>query len=670
IFQETEGNPFFVREVLRHLAETDAIERRGTEWATPWPSVQIAIPEGVPAAVGRRLSGLSPLTNHALRVAAVVGAEFDVALVQAAGPVTEEDLLAALDEAVQARLVGEVSPTRFRFSHALVRATLYESLTGARKIALHRSVAEAIESLHQGALDDHLPALAHHWTKAAVPAAETERAAEYSTRAGDRAVALLAHDEAVAYYRQALDLVERSAGSADGPMAIELLIKLGDAQRRAGDPAHRETLMVAGRRAKEHGDASAVVRAALANSRGALYSAAGAVDAERVAALDDALNVVPYQDAALRARLLAHLALELTWGERERRCALSDEALSLARSVSDRRVLAEVLIARPYAIAAPDTLGERGAVTSELLALTAELGDPVAYARALALRFRVAVESGDTAEADRCVRDAERVTAELGQPALRWLAAMLRVGREVLAGRFQEADRLAVHALELGSSTGQPDAESLFVAQKATILFETGRLDEYIDRLRRYPDDLPLRAARAVLALAYAEAGRLEEAIAALDAVARPDFGDVPFDALWLRTLTDCAAVACAVGDRTRARTLQQLLEPYADQIPAFAFGTPSGCISHFLGRLAATLGHHDEAERRFLDAETISARIGAPSWLARTRLEWARTLLTRRGAGDADRARELLAHALHSAPELGLAKVERDAVALLRECP
>ncbi|MCA1847051.1 MAG: AAA family ATPase, partial [Actinobacteria bacterium] len=114
IFQETEGNPFFVREVLRHLAETDAIERRGTEWATRRPSDQIAIPEGVRDVVGRRLSRLSPLTNHALRVAAVVGAEFDVALVQAAGPVTEEDLLAALDEAVQARLVGEVSPTRFR----------------------------------------------------------------------------------------------------------------------------------------------------------------------------------------------------------------------------------------------------------------------------------------------------------------------------------------------------------------------------------------------------------------------------------------------------------------------------------------------------------------------------------------------------------------------------
>jgi class 3 adenylate cyclase/tetratricopeptide (TPR) repeat protein len=665
IYQETEGNPFFVREVLRHLAETDAVEWRGNQWAIRLPSDQIGIPEGVRDVVGRRLSRLSAGANQALRVAAVVGAEFEVALVQAAGPITEGDLLAALDEAVEARLVGEVSPTRFRFSHALVRATLYDSLTGARKMALHRSVAEAIEGLHQDALDDHLPALAHHWTKAAAPAAETERAVEYATRAGDRALALLAHDEAVTYYGQALELMERSAVSADGHQ-LELLIKLGDAQRRAGDPAHRATLLVAGRRAKEQGDASAVVRAALANSRGALYSAAGAIDAERVAALEDALAVVGQEDPPVRARLLAHMALELTWAERERRSALSDEALTLARSVSDRRVLAEVLIARPYAIAAPDTLGERLADTAELLALTTELGDAVAYARALALRFRVAVESADAAEADRCVHEAERITAELGQPALRWLAAMLRVGWEVLAGRFEDADRWALHALELGHSTGQPDAEPLFVAQQAVIRFEQGRLDEILEGLRHYPDQLPLRTARSVLAAALAETGRFDEAAAALDTVARPDFGDVPFDALWLRTLTDCAAVSVAISDHTRARNLQAMLAPYAEQVPAFAFGTPSGCVSHFLGLLASGLGDHDEADRRFADAETIHGRIGAPAWLARTRLEWARMLLTRRQPGDADRARELLGQALATARELGLAKVERDAVALL----
>jgi tetratricopeptide (TPR) repeat protein len=600
-------------------------------------------------------------------VAAVVGAEFDAAVVQAGGSIPEGDLLAALDEAVEARLVGEVSPTRFRFSHALVRATLYESLTGTRKVALHRNVAEAIEVLHQGALEDHLPALAHHWTKAAAPAADTAKAVEYVKRAGDRAIAQLAHDEAVAYYRQALELTEADPRWVDGDQLVELLIALGDAQRCAGDPAHRQTLLDAGRRAKDQGDASAVVRAALANSRGALYSAAGLIDAERVAALEDALSVVGDADAAVRARLLANLALELTWADRERRSALSDEAMTLARSVGDRRILAEVLVARPYAIAAPDTLAERLANTSELLSLTAESGDLVAYARALVLRFRVAIESADAAEPGRCVDEAERVTAELGQPGLRWLAAMLRVGHQVLVGRFDDAEHWALHALELGRSTGQPDAETLFVAQQAVIRFEQGRLDEILEGLRRYPDQLPLRTAGSLLAAALAETGRFDEASAALDRVARADFGDVPFDALWLRVLTDCAAVSAAMSDHTRARNLQPMLAPYAEQVPAFAFGTPSGCVSHFLGLLASSLGDHNEADRHFADAETIHGRIGAPAWLARTRLEWACMLLTRGQPGDAERARELLGQALGTARELGLAKVERDAVALLQ---
>ena len=667
IYQETEGNPFFVREVLRHLAETDAIERRGEQWTVRLPSEQIGIPEGVRDVVGRRLSRLSQPAHQALRVASVVGTEFEAELVGVAGQLSEADLLTALEEAVEARLVSEVSPTRLRFSHALVRATLYDSLSGPRKMAFHRAVAEGIEALHRGALDDYLPALSHHWMRAASPAAETARAVEYTTRAGDRALAQLAHDEAMAYYGQALELMERVDGPVDGHQLVDLLIKLGDAQRRAGDPGHRETLLRAGRRAKEEGDASAVVRAALANSRGALYSAAGAIDAERVAALEDALAVVGDGDPSVRARLLAHMALELTWADRERRSALSDEALALARSLGEGPVLAEVLIARPYAIAAPDTLTERLADTAELLTLTAGLGDAVAYARALVLRFRAAVESADAPEADRCVDEADRVTAELGQPALRWLAVMLRVGRDVRLGRFDDAMHWAQHALELGRSTGQPDAEPLFVAQQAVIQFEQGRLEEGLERLQGYPDELPLLAARAVLALAYAETGRLSEAAATLEALARPDFSDVPFDGVWLRTLTDCAAVAVAVGDDDRSRTLGRLLAPYGDQTPAFAFGTPSGCVSHFLGIIAGALGDYDEADGHFAVAETIHVRGVAPAWAARTRLEWARMLLARRQPGDAERAAELLGQALTTARDLGLAKVERDCSDLLR---
>ncbi|MGH9009802.1 MAG: ATP-binding protein, partial [Acidimicrobiia bacterium] len=203
VWRETEGNAFFVAEMLRHLVESRAVEERGQRWALTAKIEDLGIPEGVRDVVGRRLSRLSEDANRVLACAAVVGLEFDPALVQAAGGFSEEAVLGALEEAVAARLLVDVpgAVPRNRFAHALVRATLYDELTAARRVTLHRHVAENIETRYAGRLDDHLPALAHHWAQAAAPAAETDRAVTYASRAGDRALAQLAHDEAATYYR-------------------------------------------------------------------------------------------------------------------------------------------------------------------------------------------------------------------------------------------------------------------------------------------------------------------------------------------------------------------------------------------------------------------------------------------------------------------------------------
>jgi class 3 adenylate cyclase len=671
IHLETEGNPFFVREVMRHLAETDALLPQGDRWSSRLPIEELGIPESVREVVGKRLARLSGEANKVLRAAAVVGSEFEPELVGVTGGFDEEELICALEEATAARLVVESASGRYRFGHALVRDTLYDALTAVRRVALHRRVAEGIETLYGAALDDRLPALAHHWARASAPAAETHKAVAYARRAGDRALAQLAHDEAVAYYRQALELLDVAGRQVDDHQRVELLISFGEAQRRAGDPGHRETLLDAVRRAKEAGDHAGVVRAALANSRGALYSAAGAVDHERIAALEDALSVVGERDRSLRARILANLALELTWSDRERRAHLSGEALILARRHADPAALAEVLIARYYAIAAPDTLTERLANTEELLLLTDGSEDALARSRALALRCRVAMESGDVAEADGCLRANEPLTADLGQPALRWVVALQRVGLDLVGGRLEQAETQAISALELGESSGQPDAGFMFVGQLAAIRAEQGRLGELIERLRLYIDELPtVRVSSSLLALALAETGCSDEAQDVFDGLARSDFVDIPFNAVWLRAVTDCAVVCCRLGDVDRAGVLHSLLAPYADQLPVFALGTPNASVSYFLGLLAAALSQWEVAGDHFSAAEAIHGRIGAPIWLARTRLEWTHMLLRRGQRGDAERARELLGQALATARELGLDSVERRAVALLEGGP
>jgi hypothetical protein len=140
-------------------------------------------------------------------------------------------------------------------------------------------------------------------------------------------------------------------------------------------------------------------------------------------------------------------------------------------------------------------------------------------------------------------------------------------------------------------------------------------------------------------------------------------FTEVPLNHVWVRTMTQCAAVCASVGDVERAALLTGLLDPYAALTPA-GFGV-SGSVTHYLGLLATCLGHFEEAESRFRMAEAAHSRMGAPTWLARTRLEWARTLLTRGRADDVEPARRLVNQALAAARDLGLCGVERRAVAL-----
>src|SRR5439155_7156436 len=130
----------------------------------------------------------------------------------------------------------------------------------------------------------------------------------------------------------------------------------------------------------------------------------------------------------------------------------------------------------------------------------------------------------------------------------------------------------------------------------------------------------------------------------------------------WMQAMPSCAMVAARLGDRRGASALYGLLARYSDQF-VFAYGGAWGAVAHYLGLLAATLDRFDEAEAHFAAAAETHERIGAPTWLARTRCEWAAMLSSRGQPGDAERARNFLDQALATARELGLASVERRAV-------
>ena len=148
VWRETEGNPYFVAEVLRHLVESRALEQRESRWVLTASIEEFGIPEGVRDVIGRRLSRLSESTKRVLSVAAVVGLEFEPAVVERAAGVQQDEFLAALEAAAAARLLSEMPDSRYRFAHALVRTTLYEELSGPRRVALHRRVERCHSRYH------------------------------------------------------------------------------------------------------------------------------------------------------------------------------------------------------------------------------------------------------------------------------------------------------------------------------------------------------------------------------------------------------------------------------------------------------------------------------------------------------------------------------------------
>jgi hypothetical protein len=147
--------------------------------------------------------------------------------------------------------------------------------------------------------------------------------------------------------------------------------------------------------------------------------------------------------------------------------------------------------------------------------------------------------------------------------------------------------------------------------------------------------------------------------------VAGDGFACIPEDNIWVLAMLYAVAVCAQLDDAPRAAVLYRALQPYADQF-GFTTGSIHGGVAHHLGVLATVTGQFDEAEAHFVAAEAVHQRLGAPIWLARTRLEWARMLLARAGPADAERAHELLGNALTLARELGLGNVERRAVELL----
>ena len=292
LYRETDGNPFFVTEVLHHLADTGRFGP-GTR-TTVGAEIEAEgwlLPDSVREVVGARVVRLGEPARQTLALASVMGRDFNLELLASVSHWSEDELLDVLDGAIAAGLVREVNDVsgHFSFTHALIRRTLYDDIGPTRRSRLHRAIAEALEATGRAPSAAEVRHLAHHWFQATQPV-DASKAIEYARRAAEAALDALAPDEALRYYGQAMQLHALSP-DADPLLGVDLRIGWGIAQRQVGAGEYRTTLLDAAAEAERLGATDRVVAAALANSRG-FYSAVGGVDHERIGQLERALDAL------------------------------------------------------------------------------------------------------------------------------------------------------------------------------------------------------------------------------------------------------------------------------------------------------------------------------------------------------------------------------------------
>ncbi len=662
----TEGNPFFIEEVLHELVVSGDIFYADGGWDRK-PLDELHIPRSIHDAVQRRAERLGHDAARALSLAAVVGRRFDFALLCEVGGYEEGALLDLLKELIAAQLLVEETDERFAFRHALTRQAVYAELLARERRQLHRTVAETLERLAARAPEAALADLAYHY----FAAGDWENAADYSRRVGERALSLFAPGSAAEHFTRALDAaarmgeappfsVLRSRGTAyetlgdferaraDYDRALELASATGDWHEEW--QALRDLGMLwsgrdydqagayyrrASERAREGDDPSAVARnlnslgnwllnvdepaAARRHHEEALTVFEAAGDLRGVAETLDFLGIASY------------LGGDLVAGTR-----YYERAVPVLRELNERKLLASALATMTLRgmswqtdtmVPAADNLSASMVESREALIVARQIGWAAGEAYAHITLTYAFGSRGDYAAAAESVRAGHEIAREIEHR--QWLCALDCAGGALYFNMFalDEAREVLGEALTLARAIGSWHW---------------------------------IRCASGFLAAYHIERAALGEAEAVLDAALPPGTPCVSLGQRQAWCTRVQLALARAEPDRALALTDQLVVAPNArgpEDIPRVAW---------LRGQALAALARHDEAESLLLAVERLTATHEARSLLWRVRVDLAALALARGRRDDALRhaaaARDVVAELAANIPdaEMRAAFVER----------
>ena len=611
IVDRTQGNPFFVEELLREVGTdgefNDALTR---------------IPESVKDLLLRRLRRLDDDVKRILTYAAVSGREFDLDVLEPVTGIPADRVAESLERAIAGHIVEESTSSigHYSFAHALIRETIYEQLSLTRRAQLHRQIGQAIEDLTGDRARDQLGALAYHFSAAG----DTAKAYGYHAAAADEAEHVYAVEAALSHYTDALEAAAALGLQADREAAVRrLLLQRGRMRLRTGDPgtlADLESVLDAARRC---GDRANEMEALNELGIVQLQSDVSAAAASHLAALEIAREL---DDTAAQTNAMDRLSVVYSHLlEFDHALELGERALELARDAGEETLVGRALDGIKLAVWQLGDLQRLEEITDELARLWRQRDDLWYLQFTLQESAFVPLGRARWDEAAQRLAEAAAINARICDPlaevlilhALCWLhrsrgayEESLTAGRRALAlaaettwsgwaaealgrtlldlGAAAEAAEVLERGLDAGQKIGDPNEIVRCMGQLAWARFMLGEEDE-VDAL----------AARAEELLGHVTGGAFVFGAQAYAATAR---------------------VLLATGAAGRG---ENLLRPVLAAAERFGWLEAAAITGLVLGLCQEALGKLDQARATLAQAAAVADEHGipAPGWEAHAAL-------------------------------------------------
>jgi len=648
LYRETEGNPFFLEEVCKALVEDGQIYFDDGAWQRA-KAQALQIPQSVRITIQVRLGKLPEPAQEVLRLAAVLGRDFDFDTLQTAAGVAEPALIEALESATRAQIVNELRNghgLQFTFAHALIPSTLRESMSGPRLRLLHRRVVAAIEQHRPNDLE----ALAYHTSQAG----DDTRALAYLRRAGERALSVYANQEAERHFRSALELCALD-DTLDASVRAPLLAGLGEALYRH---SRFTDARLAWREAVEAfhqvGDADRAAAAVARQARAAWYEndATGALQI----CLDGLARIAPEPATPGLAALLHETGRACLFNAKDMNQPPVEagdycrRGLALAERFGLIEIQAECLTTLAL------TLGQGTAEAQVLLKQAIDLTEPIGlYSAASRAYFNLAGGELDMGHDVRAgiahMRHAGELYRRTGQHIQALDVAVLVADYTLTLGDFGDVDQTLREIRR--EAQALPQAEYLDLAAQtleADLLGYRGEWERALERLSEIHERSPLHANRSPYlktqrlhlsrAIAKMELGERSTAIQEFEAVLADESPDSH----------DRVAPLCLLALLRSGTGEFEAAERHLAEARRSAGDRPKLLAPLFLhwatGELHFRRGQRDDALRHYEEALSTTQQFPV-HWLeARLREEYATVLLARANPGDRERAAAQLAQA------------------------